>query len=41
MREEKVKALLLLGEDAFLSHDHPFIFRPGSRRKSSGEPART
>jgi hypothetical protein len=41
MREEKVKVVLLLGENAVRSHGHPFIFKPESRRRTSGEPART
>jgi hypothetical protein len=41
MREEKVKVSLLLGESAVHTHGHPFIFKPGSRIKISGEPAKT
>jgi hypothetical protein len=41
MREEKVKVALLLGEKAVRSHGHPHIFKPGSRRSTSGEPTKT
>src|SRR4030043_1567653 len=41
MREEKVKGLLFLGEKAVFSHGGPFIVRPGNKRRSSGEPAKT
>jgi hypothetical protein len=41
MREEKVKVVLLLGENAVRSHGHPFILKPESRRRTSGEPAKT
>src|SRR4030043_2139551 len=41
MREEKVKGLLFLGEKAVFAHGGPFIVRPGNKRRSSGEPAKT
>jgi hypothetical protein len=41
MREEKVKAIPLSGEKAAISHGRSFIFKPGDKKRSPGEPAKT
>jgi hypothetical protein len=41
MREEKVKVSFIQGENAVRAHGPPLAIKPGSRKKTSGEPAIT